>query len=227
MALTLAVCLLHPAYYLWRLGVVTPQEFNRGFGLHLPDWERIWRCSSIPTSAWPGGQPFIPLFAVIGAGALGSRRIPAARRSDLRWAALAATILGGWFLLTFAETTNVNSGGTMSMSRYAMWLLPLAVPFLAAAAEAGFAANLAMLGAGIVAFPLAAVVFDPALPERYVSPTPQAAWLNDWLPGDTCKPPKSSTSGSARPTAASAARPRRPAAKRCSFRKQTSSNLAD
>ncbi|HEU5434731.1 MAG TPA: hypothetical protein VFU81_23860, partial [Thermomicrobiales bacterium] len=39
-ALTVAICLLHPAYYLWRLGVVTPQELNRGFGLNLPCWER-------------------------------------------------------------------------------------------------------------------------------------------------------------------------------------------
>ncbi|HEU0114169.1 MAG TPA: hypothetical protein VFQ80_05810, partial [Thermomicrobiales bacterium] len=105
------------------------------------------------------------------------------RRRNVGWAALAATILGGWFLLTFTQTTNVNSGGTMSISRYAMWLLPLTIPFLAAAAEAGAAANLAMLGAGIVAFPLAAIVFDPAQPERYVAPAPQAAWLNDWLPG--------------------------------------------
>jgi hypothetical protein len=180
--LTIAVCLLHPAYYLWRLGVVTPQELNNGFGVNLPDWEGLLAILVDPDIGLCWWAPLIPLFAGAGVVALSSRRIDAARRADLRWASLAA-VLGAWFLLTFAQTTNVNSGGTMSMSRYGMWLLPLAIPFLAAAADAGAAVNLAMIGAALVALPLAALVFDPAQPERYVTPTPQSAWLDDWLPG--------------------------------------------
>ncbi len=182
-ALTIAVCLLHPAYYLWRLGVVTPQELNNGFGVHLPGWDASFAPFVDPDIGVCWWAPAIPLFAVAGACALLTNRIPAPRRRDLRWTAVVATLLGGWFLLTFAQTTNVNSGGTMSMTRYAMWLLPLAIPFLAAFAEAGASFNILMLAVAAVAFPLAAILFDPAQPERYVTPSPQSAWLNDWLPG--------------------------------------------
>ncbi|HEU0113337.1 MAG TPA: hypothetical protein VFQ80_01600 [Thermomicrobiales bacterium] len=207
--LTIAVCLLHPTYYLWRLGVVTPQALNHGFGLSLPDWERYLAVLVDPDIGLFWWAPLIPLFTVVGAVSLGSRRLGGERRADLGWAALAAAILGGWFLLTFAQTTNINSGGTMSMSRYAMWLLPLAIPFLAAAAEAGAAANLAMLAAGIVALPLAVILFEPAQPERYVAPTAQAAWLIDWLPGRYRQTPEifyerqSATDGGVRGSAAS------------------------
>ena len=41
-------------------------------------------------------------------------------------------VIGLGFLFVFAQTTNVNSGGTVHMSRYALWLLPLSLPLLEA-----------------------------------------------------------------------------------------------
>ena len=43
-----------------------------------------------------------------------------------------AFVLGAqaFFLFAFAQAPNANSGGTPGMSRYALWLLPLAVLLL-------------------------------------------------------------------------------------------------
>ena len=45
--------------------------------------------------------------------------------------ALCVAAMCVWFLFVFAQTTNVNSGGTIYVSRYALWLIPLALPAMA------------------------------------------------------------------------------------------------
>lgn len=181
-AATIVVVALHPAYYLWRLGVVTPQELNNGFGIRLPGWERYL---AVLVDPGIGLLPFMPALAAFGFW--GVIRLIRPRETDSsvvrrRVAAIWGGVLATWLLFVFAQTTNVNSGGTIWLSRYALWLLPLALPLLAAVA-ASRRGRAALLIVGVASLPFFLVLFDPALPERYVTPSPQANWLNDALPG--------------------------------------------
>ena len=179
---TVAVVALHPAYYLWRLGVVTPQELNNGFGIRVPDWERYL---AVLVDPGIGLLPFMPALAAFGLW--GTIRVLQSGAAEpvigrCRAAALWAGLLTAWLLFVFAQTTNVNSGGTIWVSRYALWLLPLALPLLAAVAVSRVG-RVALAAVAAASLPLCLVVFSPALPERYVTPSPQSAWLNDTLPG--------------------------------------------
>ena len=55
-------------------------------------------------------------------------------------------------LLTFAQTPNVNHGGTPGPSRYGLWLMPLAIPALRAMTSGSGSprgrARLALVAAG-------------------------------------------------------------------------------
>jgi hypothetical protein len=98
-------------------------------------------------------------------------------------AAACAIAMGGWFLFVFAQTTNVNSGGTVHVCRYALWLLPLALPALAAATRAlDERAAGAMLIAVVALFAVYLGYFRPDQPERYVEHSPQATALMTHLP---------------------------------------------
>lgn len=206
-AATVAVLALHPAYYLWRLGVVTPQERNGGFAVRLPDWERYLSAVIDPGIGLLPFAPTIALFGAWGVFALVCRRDQADTVDRLALTALVCALLAGWLLFVFAQTTNVNSGGTIWVSRYALWLLPLAIPCAAAVAVRP-AGRLALLLAALAALPISILAFDPALPERYVVPSPQMAWLNDSVPGWYRQPPEvfyermSATDGGVRGSAA-------------------------
>lgn len=129
----------------------------------------------------PGRQWSSSLAADAGTG------IAPARRSgsllNLRLAALCGVVIGLSFLFVFAQTTNVNSGGTVHMSRYALWLLPLSLPFLEATASwlRTYVPALLPITAGLAVI-VYGVVFQPGQPEHYVTQSPQAAFITTWLP---------------------------------------------
>ncbi len=120
--------LLHPAYYFFRFGVVTPQLLAGGAALGgnlssfhvwlfdpdvglLPNWLIGTLCLLLATS-----------FFLIN-----PRRFAWSRQT----LGMAAFIL--FYLMTnlyaHSSTTNINSGATPGLSRYALWYLPLAFPF--------------------------------------------------------------------------------------------------
>ncbi|HEX9698183.1 MAG TPA: hypothetical protein VGD06_01880, partial [Acidobacteriota bacterium] len=82
---------------------------------------------------------------------------------------------GGALLLlpvAFAQTVNVNHGGTPGMSRYALWLIPLSIPVLARfrAARTPWAPR-AMTVLVVLSVIWSLVYFHPARPESYTEPT--------------------------------------------------------
>jgi hypothetical protein len=94
-------------------------------------------------------------------------------------------LAGGAFFWTFAHVTNFNHGATPGMSRYALWLIPLAIPLLRAAREPASATNdthplgrrqLAALALASVAWSLA--FFNPYRSEGVGTPSALArlAW---------------------------------------------------
>ena len=94
----------------------------------------------------------------------------------------AACALG--FLFAFAQATNVHHGGTPSISRYGIWLLPLAIPVLSRARELGGAAwhpflqTVATVSAFVCVF-----AFHPGVPQNGREPTLAANFLWTRHPG--------------------------------------------
>ncbi len=189
-AATVVVAGLQPVYYVWKLGVVTPQALNGGISAGVPSPAR-YLAPLVDLNL--GLLPWAPLLGVLvlwGAVLLAAPGPEGApwRSRRLRLAGGCGALLGAWFLAAVAQTSNVNSGGTVHVSRYALWLLPLAIPFLEAAARRSEARLPALLPAiGLVAFVGYAIIFRPDLPERYVVPSPQAEFAWSWL-GGTYRP---------------------------------------
>jgi len=187
---TVLVVGVHPAYYGWKLGVATPQELNGGIDAGVPS---VRRYAAVLIDPNLGLVPWVPLLAVLSVVGLllltrpGPAKTGGARRwRELRLATACGLVLGAWFLAAFSQTSNVNSGGTIHLSRYALWLLPLAIPLVEATARRLEPVAPALLPAvGVVAFAGYAVLFRPGQPERYVTPSPQADLLGAWLPGPT------------------------------------------
>jgi hypothetical protein len=84
----------------------------------------------------------------------------------------AVLLMGALFVLMFTQMRNVNSGGTPGPSRYGLWLLPVAIPVLAAAPPA---AALRVLTAASAVW--CTILFAPSRPENYLQPTRLAAML--------------------------------------------------
>jgi hypothetical protein len=91
---------------------------------------------------------------------------------------LAAAIAGVTFLLVVARNTNPHHGGTPSISRYALWLIPLAIPVLwRAAALSGAGWSRGLWGLAFASAMVSVFAFHPAVPQNFREPT----WLASWL----------------------------------------------
>lgn len=179
-----AIVLMHPAYYLWRLGVFTPQQLNGGIVGALPSLQRILAPVIDPDIGFLAWMPMTAMLGAFGVVVATHATLTQRERSASRLLPLVcAAVMALWFLCVFAQTTNVNSGGTVHVSRYALWLLPLTLPAVAVVTRpieqhwplAGFATAVAL-------FLIYAAIFRPAQPERYVEHSPQAAWLMTNVP---------------------------------------------
>ena len=103
------------------------------------------------------------------------------REPAARPAALTAVAL----LLVISQQPNMNQGGNPDLSRYVVWLLPLALPWLLALDR--LAARTARVRRTRSCSPPAAawtvVAFPLSRPESYRYPTPLAAWVWRTHPG--------------------------------------------
>ena len=117
----LAFAALNPAYYLIRIGRVSPLlESN---GAVLPGFRALLTPLVDPNLGVVYFAPVLCLLAAAGA-------VVSPRRTTVSAGAVIAL-----FLFAFAQTHNVNHGGTPGMSRYALWILAAALPVAAAAAR--------------------------------------------------------------------------------------------
>ena len=166
-----ALAALHPLYFFTRLGrlsaLISPTE------LRVPSIAQAGAVVWDPNLGLLAASPF--LFPVVVAVLL-----TLARRGQLRHAWNELAVSGAalaLFLFSFAQTDNVNHGGTPGMSRYAIWLIPLAVPVL----RQGRVACSEVLKRWLPATALVACVwslfmFHPQHPERSGRPSALAAW---------------------------------------------------
>ena len=83
-------------------------------------------------------------------------------------------IVAAVFLFSFSRTTNIHHGGTPSLSRYALWLIPLAVPLLSRLnrIEGRFWPRF-LWGAALTSALTCVAAFRPSVPQNSREPT----WL--------------------------------------------------
>lgn len=174
------IAVLHPIYYLIRLGVFTPQVLNGGTSFRIPTLKEFLA----PALDLNLGLVWnFPLFAPVAIIAL----VVLLRMSRRRLARPSVLLAGGMalvFLGAFAQTSNPNSGGTPGPSRYMLWLIPLIVPVLAQAHDAVPSFGRRFGPIAMVSVALSCTFYVPTIPESYLSPSPLArvVWDNfPWL----------------------------------------------
>ena len=154
------IAVLHPLYYLWRLGMLSPladtviphMPSARAFVTPLTDLNLgvVW---------------FAPLLCGLTvAGAAAALR---QRRRD----SLPLAIGGAALLIAAAEATNVNHGGTPGMSRYGVWLLALLLP-LAAQLQVSQRWHPALAAGTALTVLFAAFALHPRLVDAAITPAP-------------------------------------------------------
>jgi hypothetical protein len=118
--------------------------------------------------------PWLTL-ALAVALAIVMRRSPSRLLDPSVLVALAASAL---FVVSFSQIPNVNSGGTPGMSRYGLWIVPMALPIFAQYDAVARRPHVAWLAALAVASSIWCVVyFRPETGEDYGTPSPLADLL--------------------------------------------------
>src|SRR5690606_6783257 len=97
----------------------------------------------------------------------------ALRRPDVIVALLAAPI----FLYAFGQTSNPHHGATPSLSRYALWFIPVTIPIWRLAAERRLVAPALVWSAALVSAVVSLFAFHPGVGQLSREPT----WLASWL----------------------------------------------
>jgi hypothetical protein len=186
-------------YYLARLGITTPLlRASGGPRLRVPTLDELGAVIWDPNI---GILPAFPAWTVVllGVGvafiARACKRLKASKtdaesrcekgayiaraRRRLKapgvWVAILTT---GIFLVSFAQITNINNGGTPSISRYGLWLIPLAIPLLQEA-DTAFSQKLRLWLAPVAIASLVWCIFmfHPNLSENSLTPTRLASFL--------------------------------------------------
>ena len=180
---TVLFALLHPAYYYFRHGVLTPQLLAGGakLGTNIGSFS-LWLLDPdlglLPN--WPMGLVLI----LIGLGLLVAGR----RHMRVDWPLM--LFVAGFAavnLIAQSSTTTINSGATPGLSRYALWYIPLFFPlalqsvtWLSSRALPVKVLSVATVVAYVV---LNAWVYDPRSGEDYTHPTSVSKFVQTYLPG--------------------------------------------
>jgi hypothetical protein len=101
-----------------------------------------------------------------------------------------SSALGVVFLLAFTRVGNINHGGTPGPSRYTLWLVALAAPWLVAGRAAGARWRRAMTALALVSAGWSTWAFWPGRQEAPLPPTRVAAWLWTQHPAWMDPPPE-------------------------------------
>ena len=167
-AIGAGIALLHPLYYWSHLGVWSPLA---GVTLRdAPGRTALFTPLLDLNLGIAFAAPALALAVIAGTIAIVRRGFFA------DWPIFGVlTAMGLPLLLLFAQSGNVNSGGTFGPTRYGLWLMPLAIPLLALRREGGhrhIQAGLACLGlAGAI------LLAHPRLPDEPFRHTRLASWI--------------------------------------------------
>jgi hypothetical protein len=166
-----ALAALHPAYYLLRLGTLTPLV-----GTGNIHWVTRPEYLAVLIDPNVGLLPQAPVYAAAACGAVLLLAFLAPRRLAMA-GVLAAVASGAWLAFVAATATNVNHGGTPGLSRYATWFIPLAIP-LFQQVDRLFPRRLGWMAVPALASAVLGVwAFHPARAEAADRPTRLASFL--------------------------------------------------
>jgi hypothetical protein len=165
-AVGLVLAALNPLYHFMLGNGAWRQAYD--IDLHWPLARELLTASLDPNVGILIHNPFLTA-AVIIALFLALSRAP---RQLFTPAHACVLVIGALFVLISTQTMNVNSGGTPGPSRYGLWLLPIAIPVLAAAPP-----TTALRIVAAVSLVWSAIFFAPKLPENYLRPTALARTL--------------------------------------------------
>ncbi len=169
------LALLHPVYAFTRHH--TPSLLLTATRSGSPDFASLSAVVLDPTIGLAGNFPALLVVVAVGAIALSSamRRKADATGAPGIGVAVASAVV---FLLAFSRTTNIHHGGTPSLSRYTIWLMPLAVPLLAAMHRIGGRLWRRFLWtAALLSSLISVVAFRPSVPQNSREPTLLATFL--------------------------------------------------
>jgi hypothetical protein len=162
-----ACAAIAPIYYLSRLDRLSPLT-----SFAAASWPSLTTLFFPVTDVNMGVLVRFPLAALVVMVAVLQRR---AWRQP---AALPAALTAGALLLVISQQPNMNQGGNPDLSRYVVWLLPLALPWLLAL---DCSPRRSARVAGALALTLTAAwttfAFPLSRPESYRYPTPLATWV--------------------------------------------------
>ena len=167
-----------PLYSLWHLGDLSPLSWTV-----LPHWPSLPELLAVLLDTNIGLVFAWPAWFVATAVATTFCLADASTRREHRDTIL--LVAGAVLVILFAATqpANLNHGGTRGVSRYALWLVPAAVPALARLERSrrwGRVALLALAGASLLT---GLTDYHPRTEQRYVTPTPVAEWVWRRWPG--------------------------------------------
>lgn len=178
LAAGLVLTVLPPTYTYLRHG--TPSLLVLANPAHVPSWTELLAVPFDPVIGLLANFPAFFVALVSGAGLIFFKRRTALFEMEAGVAAVCA--LG--FLFAFGQAINVHHGATPSLSRYGLWLLPLAIPILSRAHEVGGVAWRAFLwSVATVSAAVSVFVFHPGVPDNSREPTLAANFLWTRLPG--------------------------------------------
>jgi len=170
---------LGPAYYLWRVGHPSPLSWTI-----LRHWPGLAELSAVlvdPNLGLLFGWPSLFLAVVVAAIGVASRKTLEAHGDTVILLAGTAAVI----LVAVTQPGNLNHGATRGVSRYALWLVPLAVPLLVHFDRSARWARGVLLALAAGSLVTGFAEYNPRMGERYVSPTPVAEWLWRHWPGAT------------------------------------------
>lgn len=184
----ISLTLIHPIYYSFRFGVITPQLLAGGadVGGNLK-YFYIWIIDPdvglLPN--WPLG------IGIIGLIILMRKRFryvqPNLLTINIKWWIFLLSYLS-ISLFAQSSTENLNSGATSGLSRYALWYIPLFFPFLLKIITAlDFICLTKVKRYSLYVFIIGCLFFNllyyrPTLPENYIKPTLVSYWIQKILP---------------------------------------------
>ncbi|MBI2835878.1 MAG: hypothetical protein HYX76_15775 [Acidobacteria bacterium] len=174
----------HPLYYRWHLGVWS--SLRTSVTPHWPTVTELLVPIADPNLGMLIHFPALAVAIVVALGVLitrGDRAVPIGALCALSAAALA-------LLISFAQTANINHGGTPGPSRYGLWLIPITIPLLSQGwprSTRGRVTGALMVGLSVA---WSSYAFHPRLQDRYLAPTSLADRLWTTAPGINNPPPE-------------------------------------
>jgi hypothetical protein len=182
--ISLLLCGLHPAYYLWRQGVLTPQLKAGGASVggnleHFFLWLADPDVGLFPN--WPLGIMLLSLgFSIY----LKNRRT---HRIDLFF----STFVIAFFLISLyaqSSTTNLNSGGTPGLARYALWyvgvFIPISYGVLVWLRRDNFSYSRLLLLLSLVVVSVTSIYSNaPMRPEQFTNPSISSKFIQENFSG--------------------------------------------